>query len=84
MTIEGKSKILKQLEGLDDHWLFDKIDRRSIQILVERINDAKDFEQMAKQLKGLKRDPSVNTHSSMMQGTYNSNDHFEIREILGI
>ena len=59
MALEGKSRVLGQLEGLADHWLFDNIDRRSIQILVERIQEPRDFEKMVSQLKGLKRNPSV-------------------------
>lgn len=62
MTLEGKLDVLKELTGnpdnlqdqkslLETHWLFENIDRRSIQILVEKVQNAKDFEKIAGTLK---------------------------------
>ena len=47
MALEGKTKLCEDLKGLDEHWLFEHIDRRSIQILVDRILSVRDFEEVA-------------------------------------
>ena len=82
MKLEGKTQVTSQLKELDSHWLFDQIDRRSIQILVERINQPEDFDQLVNQLK-LARRLTTGSDQPELSKTYNSSSHFEIRGILG-